>query len=216
MSRARIALDHVVIAAASLDEGHHFLRERLHVDMGPGGSHRRMGTHNRVMRIEDGVYLELIAVDPAAPAPDRPRWFDLDNPWLRRLLSNGPRVLTWVLRVDDLETFDYDRAVWGASLPMQRDALRWLITVPEDGRLPGGGLLPTLMQWQCTSPVESMPDTGCRLKRLVVHHPNPSWFGSRLETIGGDRLVEVEPIQPEQAAIELVLETPASDLPIHL
>ena len=32
-----------------------------------------MGTHNLLMRIGDQVYLELIAIDPEAPTPGRPR-----------------------------------------------------------------------------------------------------------------------------------------------
>lgn len=33
--------------------------------------------------MEDGMYLEVIAVDPDAPAPTRPRWFSLDDPTMQ-------------------------------------------------------------------------------------------------------------------------------------
>lgn len=40
----------------------------------------QFGTHNRCLGMEDGIYLEVIAVDPEAPPPSRPRWFGLDDP----------------------------------------------------------------------------------------------------------------------------------------
>jgi hypothetical protein len=38
-----------------------------------------MGTHNRLLKLGEGFYLELIAIDPQAPPPGRPRWFGLDR-----------------------------------------------------------------------------------------------------------------------------------------
>lgn len=49
-----------------------------------------MGTHNLMLRLGDSSYLEIIAINPAAPAPGRPRWFALD-----RLAGDGsPRLAT--------------------------------------------------------------------------------------------------------------------------
>src|SRR5215211_7084386 len=67
----RTVFDHLVVAAARLDEGAAWVRERLGVEMNPGGRHPRMGTHNRLLRVGPGRYMEVIAVDPDAPAPDR-------------------------------------------------------------------------------------------------------------------------------------------------
>ncbi|WP_393939598.1 VOC family protein [Piscinibacter sakaiensis] len=44
-----------------------------------GGAHPHMGTHNRLLRLGDHCYLEVIAIDPAAPPPARARWFGLDR-----------------------------------------------------------------------------------------------------------------------------------------
>lgn len=43
----------------------------------------QFGTHNRCLGMEDGIYLEVIAVDPEAPPPSRPRWFGLDDPFMQ-------------------------------------------------------------------------------------------------------------------------------------
>src|ERR1700687_4364463 len=76
----RAKLDHLVVAAASLEQGEDHLESLLGVRPRRGGKHVAMGTHNRVLRLGDGIYLELIAVDPDGIKPDRPRWFDLDRP----------------------------------------------------------------------------------------------------------------------------------------
>ena len=93
-------LDHLVVAAASLDEGVAWCEATLGMSPGPVGAHALFGTHNRLLRLHSGehrrAYLEIIAIDPGAsptrPAPLR-RWFDLDDPALRhRLQQQGPQV----------------------------------------------------------------------------------------------------------------------------
>ena len=96
-------LDHLVVAAASLEEGRAYVADRLGVDVPVGGEHRMMGTHNRVMTLGDGVYLEIIAINPELDAPDVPRWFGLDDPAVRVSIAASPRLLTWAVNTDDLE-----------------------------------------------------------------------------------------------------------------
>ena len=62
-----------------------------------------MGTHNSLLKLGERCYLELIAIDPEAAAPARPRWFDLDRPAMRALLAQQPRLIHWVARTDDIE-----------------------------------------------------------------------------------------------------------------
>lgn len=211
MRSALLELDHVVIAARTLEEGAHTLSGRLGVEIPAGGRHEKMGTHNRVMGIGNGAYLELIAVDPAAPAPARPRWFDLDNRWLAQALEHGPRVITWVLRTKNLAELAPDWKIHGSPLSMARDSLRWLITVPEDGRLAGGGFLPTLIEWQCAPPADDMPDLGVRLRSLTLHHSSPEWLSSRLEALGAAKLASVLRADPRQSRIEATFRTANGD-----
>ena len=67
------ALDHLVVAARDLETGAAWLEERLGARLSAGGRHADMGTHNRLLRLGERRYLELIAIDPAGPPPARPR-----------------------------------------------------------------------------------------------------------------------------------------------
>lgn len=167
-------LDHLVVAARDLDSGARWLERQLGVPLVPGGAHVLMGTHNRLLRLAGGerLYLELIAIDPAAAPPSRPRWFGLDDPALQARLAGRPHLIHWVVRSDDLAR-DVTPA-HGEMLAMQRGDFRWRIAVPADGRLPAGGRVPTLIQWDVPShPAERLPASGCTLLELDTAGPTP-------------------------------------------
>jgi len=167
----RCELDHLIVACADLESGAAWVAERLGVAMAPGGQHPLMGTHNRVLRLGPGVYLELIAIDPTAPAPARPRWFDLDSPDMQARLARSPALITWAARTDRSVEAVTRVPELGPVHAASRGALSWRITIPEDGRLQFGGLLPTVLQWESAHPSESMPDSGCALVELSLSHP---------------------------------------------
>jgi len=165
---AKLALDHLAISAQTLEEGRQAVEALLGVGLGPVGHHAFMSTHNRLLGLGPGEYLELIAVDPDAPAVAHPRWFDLDR-------FKGPTRLTnWILRCDDLERA-LAQAPEGAgrAVALQRGAFRWRMGVPATGRLPFDGVYPALIEWQGElHPCQRLPESGCRLKRLEVAHPD--------------------------------------------
>lgn len=150
--------DHVAIAARSLAEGARWLRERLGVAPEPGGRHPLMGTHNMLLSLGPGEYLELIAIDPEAPAPARRRWFGLDR------FDGPPRLAGWVARADPVVPPP------GTTLAeASRGALRWRITLPDSGQMPQDGARPMLIDWGTGAhPSDSLPDHGLRLARLTL------------------------------------------------
>lgn len=157
-------LDHLIAAARALEEGAAWVESRLGVPMAAGGKHALMGTHNRLLKLDAGRYLEVIAIDPEAPPPGRARWFELDTPAMRERLAKGPALIHWVERTGDLEAElrGYPEEV--EVLSLSRGAYRWRMGVPRDGRLPGRGALPTLIQWEGGAhPWESLPESGCSL-----------------------------------------------------
>jgi hypothetical protein len=168
-----VALDHLVVAARTLEEGAAWVEGRLGVATVPGGKHARMGTHNRLLSLGGSAYLEVIAIDPAAPAPEWPRWFGLDRPEVRSALAKSPRLLHWVCRTADL---DAAHAVapeaFGTVMPFERGDYRWRITIPGDGAPPMQGELPTLIAWEGDRhPSDGLPASGCVLRRLTVELP---------------------------------------------
>jgi hypothetical protein len=175
--------DHLVLAARDLDRGAAWLQDRLGVTLAQGGRHARMDTHNRLLHLGEGFYLELIAIDPQAPPPGRPRWFALDRQ--ESLPADRPRLIHWVARSGDIVR---DAAVStedpGDILSMERGDYRWRITVPPDGHLPGDGLVPTLIQWDVPfHPASRLPDCGCRLMKLEGFHPQPARIRTALAAL---------------------------------
>lgn len=159
-------LDHIAVTCADLATGALWLSQRLGVPLLTGGRHARFGTHNQLLGLADGLYLEVIAPDPTANI-DGPRWFDLDN------APEVPCWGNWICRADDL---DHDIA--GPAIAMTRGDLRWRITVPPDGSLPMQGGFPTLIKWDDMAghPATKLPPSGCRLLRWEVHHPEADMF----------------------------------------
>jgi hypothetical protein len=58
-------------------------------------------------------------------------------------------------------------------------------------------MLPYAIQWQTAShPALAMPDLGCRLLGLDIHHPYPEWLDGILRAVGPVDLVTVHPLPP--------------------
>lgn len=183
--------DHLVVAAASLAEGAAWVEERLGIRAQPGGAHAAMGTHNVLVSLGSRLYLEVIAIDPSAPAPPRPRWFGLDDPRMCAQLAEGPALVHWVARSDDFDR-DAARAAIGIPIPMSRGDFTWRITVPADGRLPWQGLVPTLIGWgDSRHPADALPDTAIRLVALAGEHPEPESVRRQLATMGLSEVLKV-------------------------
>ena len=184
--------DHLVLAAHDLDRGAAWLEQHLDVALSPVGKHANMGTHNRVLRLGERLYLELIAIDREAPPPGRPRWFGLDH---LALPADRPRLIHWVARSKDIERdVAASSEVLGDILPAERGDYRWRITVPADGHLPGDGLVPTLIQWDVPiHPADRLPDAGCALMKLEGFHPQPARIRAALGTLGLAARLDVHP-----------------------
>ncbi|WP_422388640.1 VOC family protein [Bradyrhizobium symbiodeficiens] len=95
-----LKLDHITVIAPSLAEGVLHVRNCLDLDVPFGQRHAYMGTHNHLLQLGDTVYLEIVALDPEADAPGRPRWFGLDDrDQVRSDWDEGRRLRGWVARL---------------------------------------------------------------------------------------------------------------------
>ncbi|NHZ93677.1 VOC family protein [Massilia sp. CCM 8733] len=177
-------LDHITITTPALPEANSWVRRVLGVGAAPGGKHPAMGTENMLLRLGDATFLEIIAVDPYAPAPARPRWFALDTIGVESLAS----LATWVARTSDIAAAAAAAepiAAPGAITPMARGERNWLITIPDDGSLPLGGVAPALIEWEPgPHPAAGMPDHGLSLVKLELCHPDARRVQALLDAIG--------------------------------
>jgi hypothetical protein len=178
-----LRVDHLVVMAHTLEQGERWCQSTLGVMPEPGGRHALMGTHNRLLRIAADApgfgqaYLEIIAIDPHAPAPGRARWFGMDTPALRAAVSELPCLVHWVAASDDIDVdlaaqraagFDAGQAL-AASRDTPEGRLQWRITVRPDGRVLCDGALPSLIQWEGSRhPVRKLPQRGVRLAALTL------------------------------------------------
>ena len=187
-----LALDHLVVAATSLETGVAWLEARLGVVASPGGKHVAMGTHNALVGLGPGVYLEVIAIDPSLAPPARPRWYALDDPRMRAQLAESPALIHWAACTRDIEA-DAARCPvdLGAIMPMRRGDFEWRLTVPDDGHLPGRGLVPTLIQWSGRHPTDALFDSGLRVAALAGEHPDPAPVRAALAALGLSETMKV-------------------------
>jgi len=185
-------VDHLVVVCGDLEAGAAMLEAGLGVALAPGGRHAVFGTWNRLLSLGTDTYLEVIAVDPAAPPPGRARWFGLDR------VAGPPRLAHWVARVTDLAAARPAAVGLDEVLELGRDGYRWRFAGRADGALPCDGVHPALIEWRSATPAAALPDRGCRLERLVLRHPDP---GVRAALPGrGDGRIVVRPGLPGLAA----------------
>lgn len=192
----RTYLDHIAITVPTLQSGVEYVRQVLGVSPQAGGEHPRMGTHNCLLKLGEKLYLEVIAVNPKAPPPGRPRWFQLDAPDP----SQPIRLATWVARSDDIHAAaTLAPLALGEVEAMSRGPLNWLITIPADGSLPLQGIAPALIQWSAgVHPAAGLPESGCSLLRLEGFHPEPAQVSQLLEAIGFAGDFQVSALPPGQ------------------
>jgi len=217
-----MTVDHLVVMAASLEQGAAWCETTLGVTPGPGGEHPLMGTHNRLLNIAAAshprAYLEIIAINPGAAhalSTGPRRWFDMDDPVLQaHVAQHGPCLIHWVASVADIRAASVELAWQGidrgpilrASRQTPAGLLEWQITARDDGLRLFDGCLPTLIQWDGTHPVDRMPESGITLQSLHVHHPEATALRQAWQAMG---LTEAcIPISDGPAHLTATLQTP--------
>lgn len=197
-----LRVDHLAVVTGRLDEGVRAVEDLLGVPMAGGGKHSLMGTHNRLLGLGD-LYLEVIAIDPEAPHPGRPRWFDMDR------FTGPPRLANWVAGCDDLAAEVALGPVGiGRPVSLARGDYRWRMAIPDDGCLPFDGAFPALIQWEGSMhPAAALRDHGLRLARLEVGHPQ----AERLQAALAGRLDDPRVVvaSAPKATLRATIDTPA-------
>jgi Glyoxalase-like domain len=195
-------IDHLVLAAPSLDVGCAAVEALTGVAPVLGGVHPGAGTHNALLSLGPPTYLEVIARDPAqtdvAPSPLVP-----DD------LGDEPRLVAFAVGCEDIvATVATLRAagVTGAGDPygMARhrpdgSVLSWRVAFVVGQRV--GGATPFLISWDSGgSPAYDAP-VGGRLVALRAGDPDPAPARFALEVLGVDVTIESSPTPRLEATI---------------
>ena len=196
-----LTLDHLALSCPTLARGVAGVEAILGIPTQPGGQHGAMSTHNRLLSFGPDEYFEVIAIDPAAPDPGRPRWFDLDN------FDGRTRLTNWICRSDDLAaSLAVAPAGTGSPMRLERGDLSWSMAVPDDGILPFDGCFPALIQWHGPHPAPRLTDQGCRIVDLTLTHPDADALRAALAPLIDDSRLWIRPgMSP---AITATIETP--------
>jgi len=220
-------IDHLVVAARSLEEGTAWCEATLGITPQAGGEHEQYGTHNRLFNIATPryptAYFEIIAINPVASAQKRPenkRWFDLDDDGLQASIAQQPSLIHFVVNTTDIQVATNTWKAQGldigpvvhAQRQTEKGPLHWQITVRNDGQRLFDGTLPTLIQWgepDATEPMlmhpsTSLPRSGVGLLNVTVSHPATDILTSAYKAV---HLNDIEMISGE-ANISVHLQTP--------
>lgn len=200
-------IDHFAIGADTLAQGVAAMKTALGVEIPQGSKHDAMSTHNCVMQAGNESFFELIAIDPEAPDPGRVRWFTLDDAATQSRLTERPRALCWVVNTDDLDAVIAASPVdLGEVVNFQRGDRTWRLTVPKDGHLPEGGLLPAFIEWSPgPHPSTGQQNLGVTLSKVQVQTPDAARMKDIFEKLEISHLAE---ISEGPAALSFVLESP--------
>ena len=205
-------IDHFAIGADSLEQGIRAMEAQLGVTVPRGGKHAAMSTHNCVMQSGNESFLELIAIDPDAPADlGRTRWFTLDDPSTQARLKDRPRALCWVVGTDDLDAVIANSPIdLGEVVLFTRGDRSWRLTVPRDGSLPMDGLVPAFIEWSPgPHPSAGQQDLGVALPSVRLTHTAPEALLSILKALRVDHLAEVS---AGDTGLSFVLSTPRGEV----
>lgn len=191
-----LQLDHLTVIAPTLAEGVAHARACLDIDVPFGRQHPYMGTHNHLLRLGETTYLEIVALDPAAPHPGRPRWFGLDDQTaLRKAWDDGLRLRGWVARCDDIDALlPQHESVLGQKVRLQAGEAHFFFAIPEDGSLPGDGVAPSVIdRIGRPPPVAAMADRGARLREVILEHPRPEQVTALYQQLGVETPITLRP-----------------------
>jgi hypothetical protein len=204
-------IDHLVYAVPDLQIGIDLIEQQFGVRPVYGGRHLKHGTQNAILHLGNQCYFEIIAIDPENKEISAPRWMGVD-------LIQGPTLTRWALCPDDWSR-DVQRirkinpnlgnTAVGNRQQANGKMLNWEMSLPLAE--PVIEVIPFLLNWKgSTHPTEEL-EQNCKLKKLVLEHPNPQPIESLLHDLGTD--ITVRPAKTP--GIIVTIDTPNGEVVIR-
>ena len=166
-------LDHIVFGATTLEEGTDFVENILQTKLSDIGYHKNMGTQNRVVKISEEIYLEVVAIDPKMNNLKNRKWFNLDNSNLQSKLKKSPQIIGYVIENNNKILFKYYDPFFEAS----RANYRWQFAMPSynknnlDIEIVETGIIPSLISWKNENPIHQMEKNQFELIKVEIELP---------------------------------------------
>ncbi|HFA48835.1 MAG TPA: VOC family protein [Bacteroidetes bacterium] len=204
MIRTLENVDHIVYAVPNLEEAISDIEKKLGVAPEPGGRHKSLGTHNALVNLGNGCYLELIAADPDNTTFSGEHWMGID-------LITQPTITRWAVKTNDLDRdIHYLREVdprlgnikGGTRKKPDGTKFIWKASMPLPA--PKVEILPFIIDWKGREhPTKSLPDA-CKLIELRATHPTPYFMETAIHAMNVDIKLGVA----DEASITAVIESP--------
>ncbi len=176
-------LDHLILVAPALEAGISAVEARLGVRAALGGKHPGRGTHNALLGLGEGRYLEIMAKDPDQTVPQERRFL--------KLAEGTPlRLATWVAKARDLEAVARRARAAGVELGKPKEGgrtnpdgsrLSWRLLGADAPRL--DGLVPFFIDWGDSPHPSASAPAGCLLRGLRALHPRPASVRAALQAL---------------------------------
>ena len=213
-------LDHIVFGGSTLEEATQIVENIFQAKLSDIGYHKDMGTHNRVIRISERVYLEVIAIDPEISNLNNRKWFNLDNSKLQSKLKKSPQIIGYVVENYDMNITKYYDPFFDSS----RDIYKWQFAMPtfKDNILVSeiieAGIIPSLISWKSDKPVYQMKKNQFELISLEIRlSASQKYFNTFFKSFGEIEYVSVSMTTEEDPSIfKLKLKDNLRDVVISL
>ena len=213
-------LDHIVLGSLTLEEGTEFLENILQAKLSDIGYHKDMGTHNRVIRISEKVYIEVVAIDPKRKNLNNRKWFNLDNSNLQSKLKISPQIIGYVIENNDRNINKYYDPFFEAS----RDSYKWQFAMPTfknnilDSEIIEAGIIPSLISWKSDKPVYQMKKNQFELISLEIRlSESQKYFNTFFKSFGEIEYVSIAiTTEKESSIFKLKLKDNLRDIVISL
>lgn len=202
-----LELDHILWAAADLADATAAFGRATGTTPAPGGSHAGFGTRNSLASLGEGLYLEVLALDPDQ-AVDASRAAEI-------AAITRPRLLTFAVRGEGIEAFSQAAADLGlqpsAPVAMTRKradgvVLSWRCVYIEN--LAFQNMVPFIIDWEGSEHPSLTTPRGCGLKSFSAIHPDPDSLRLIYERLS----VDVPVLRGPVPGFHAVLGTPRGDV----
>ena len=161
-------IDHFVFGAKTLSEGSKVIKKILNEDLSEINTHKKMGTHNRVVSL-GSCYLEVISIDPRNQNANKNTWFNLSDKIYREKFLKIPKLISFVISSEELNSSIF----FEKEFFVCRNKYKWFFKKPNfeylnKNNFTNTNLFPSLINWQSVSPLNDMKKSSYIFESLEI------------------------------------------------